>query len=296
MNSKKLTIKDSSLSFLLSFLFCQIAIVTLTIIIIFIGRFYNINSDEINVFLNTSCGYLITSTVTYATILLTFLFFNKKADNKITQKIELKKILMYIGVSILSFFALFPIVTCFNTLLIKFGVKINSLPYSLTTKNYFISIISLAIFPAVCEELLFRGLIFKGLKQHGKTFSIIISTLMFTLFHMSLSQAVYPLLVGLLFGVIMYYENNIYYCIVVHFVNNLLSLTISYFNINLVFNHWTFIIMAITLLVVFLSIIFYILVKNKRIEKKQSIETQNKKIFIACLSVMILFWLLVNFI
>ena len=296
MNSKKLTIKDSALSFLIGFLLCQIAIVSITIIVLFVGRFYKFGSEELDVFLNTASGYLITSTVMYATLLFVFLFYNNKKENKIAKRVEIKKVLMYVGIAILSYFLLFPIVTCFNNLLTKFGVEVGSLKYELSTKNYLISIISLAVLPAVCEELLFRGLIFKGLKPHGKAFSITISSLMFCIFHMSLSQTIYPILMGLLFGVIMFYENNIYYCIIAHFTNNILSLTLSYFKINLVFNHWTFILLAIILLLIFLTVIIFLILKNNKSTEKQPIENENKKYLTLSLGVMILFWILVNLI
>ena len=68
----------------------------------------------------------------------------------------------------------YPIVVCFDTLLIKLGITLNTLSYELTTKNYFISLISLVIAPAICEELLFRGIIFSGLKSYGKSFYFIL--------------------------------------------------------------------------------------------------------------------------
>ena len=120
---------------------------------------------------------------------------------------------------------------------------------------------------AIAEELLFRGLIFKGLKKHGKSFSIIATTIMFMLFHMAIDQAIYPLLMGLLLGVIMWKEDNIIYCIAVHMTNNIMSLTISYFNIPLSFNHWTFILMAILIVLAYLTAILFYTIKNGKGEE-----------------------------
>lgn len=153
----------------------------------------------------------------------------------------------------------------------------------------------MVIAPAICEELLFRGIIFKGLQKHGKVLSITISALMFSLFHMSISQTVYPILMGMLLAVIMYYENNIYYCIAVHLTNNFLSLTLSYFKINLIFNHWTYILLAIILLAVFLTLILTFTIKNNKNSEKQPISKTNLIILLSSLAIMILFWILVNF-
>lgn len=295
MNKTKLTVKDSSLAFLLSFLLCQIGVVVVTCITMIIYKATNSDMTNFFGFLNTSVGYLISALSLYIVMLLIFFFSNKGKENEITNKIQLTKLLMYIGIALASFFSLYPIVTCVDSLLFKLGAKISTLPYSLTTSNYFISLISLVIAPAICEELLFRGIIFKGLKKHGKIFSIIISSLMFCIFHMSISQTVYPILMGMLLGVIMFYENNIYYCIAVHLTNNFLSLTLSYFKINLIFNHWSYIVLAIILAIAFISYVLYFTVKNHKAEEKTQSSTQEKIYLSVSFAIMILLWCIINF-
>lgn len=296
MNSTKLTIKDSALSFLVGFLLYQIGTVAFTCIAMIISKFFNVSVSNFLSFLDDAVGCLLLSFTMYGIMLGVFFFFNRKKENKISQKVSLKKLLFYVLVAITSFLMLYPIVTCIDTLIVKWGLKINTLSYSLSTKNYLVSIISITILPAVCEELMFRGLIFKGLQKHGKIFSITVSALMFCIFHMAISQTVYPILMGLLLGVIMYYENNIYYCIAAHFTNNFLSLTLSYFKINLIFNHWTYILLAIILFVLFLVCIVYFLIRNNKTSEKQPIEKTNKLYLSVSLVVMSLFWILVNFI
>ena len=187
---------------------------------------------------------------------------------------------------------LYPIVICADSLLIKCGISLNSIPYTLDTKNYILSIFSLVIAPAICEELLFRGLIFKGLKRHGKAFSIIITAVMFTIFHLSISQTVYPLLMGLLLSFVMYRENNIIYCILIHMINNFISLTLSYAGVSLIFNHWTYIMLAIVLAVIFISILLICILKDN---KKEDPIDRSGKIFLVCsLIIMSIIWLLNN--
>jgi len=232
----------------------------------------------------------------YLVMLIVFFYFKKNKTDKITKPIKIKKLLIYIFIASLSFVCLYPIIVCIDSLLVKCGVRLSVLSYELTTRNYFISLISLVIAPAVCEELLFRGIIFNGLKKHGKTFAIILTTIMFSLFHMSLSQTAYPLLMGLLLGVIMYYEENIYYCIAVHMTNNFLSLTLSYFKINLTFNHWTYILLAIILVIVYSLIILFLALKNNKKTKLEKITRFDYSYLASSLSIMIALWLLINFI
>lgn len=296
MEQKKLTVKDSSIAFLSSFLLCQLGVVVVTILTLIFYNLFNPQSKAFNIFINSALGYLITSLSLYFVMLLIFFFFNRNRDNKITQPINLKKLAFYILIAVTSFFALYPIIVCFDSLLIKCGIKLSGITYELTTKNYFISLISLVLAPAVCEELLFRGLIFKGLQKYGKTFSITITALMFSLFHMSISQTLYPILMGLLLTVIMFYEQNIYYCIAVHLTNNFLSLTLSYFKINLIFKHWTYILLAIILFLIFISTILIITLKNNKKIEKQKLSKIEKIYLLTTLVIMLILWIAVNFI
>lgn len=292
MESKKLTIKDSSVAFLSAFLLSQLAIVIVTIIAIFICSIANIDSSSYQTFFNTSYGYLILAATMYLVITLTFLVINKKKDNPIISKPSVKKIFIYIAIAIISFFVLYPIITTIDTWLIDLGIQLNTIPYELTTTNYFISLISMVLLPAVCEELLFRGLVFKGLKPYGKVFSITISALIFAIYHMSIDQTIYPFLFGLLLSVIMYKENNILYCIAMHFTNNFLSLTFSYFKINFSYAHWTYILIAFILVIAFLAIVLYFTIKGSKNIEKEKISMEGKAYFYICLVILIIIYIL----
>ena len=296
MKNIKLSVKDSSLSFLIGFLLCQLGVVVATILTLIFYNFLNKESDLFKTFLNSALGYLITALALYVVMLCVFFFFNRKKENKITKPVKFKKLLIYVLIATLSFLSLYPIVVCFDSLLLKLNIKLSGLTYELTTKNYFISLISLVIAPAICEELLFRGLIFTGLSKHGKTFSITTTALMFAIFHMSISQTIYPMLMGLLLSVIMFYEQNIYYCIAVHLTNNFLSLTLSYFKINLIFNHWLYVVLAIILFLAFLSIILMFAFKNNKQVERKKLTKFDKIYLISSLILMILFWVFANLI
>lgn len=295
MNKTKLTVKDSSLAFLSAFLLSQIGVVIVTCFTMIFYKLTKSDMTHFTSFMNTAVGYLISALSLYLVMLLLFFFFNKGKENKISNKIKPAKLFIYIGIAIASFLSLYPIITCVDSLLFKLGVKISTLPYPLTTSNYFISLITLVIAPAICEELLFRGIIFKGLKKYGKLFSIIISSLMFCIFHMSISQTVYPILMGMLLAVIMFYENNIYYCIAVHLTNNFLSLTLSYFKINLIFNHWSYIVLAIILATAFIACILYFTIKNNKAEEKMKLSTKEKIYLSASFAIMIFLCVIINF-
>lgn len=72
----------------------------------------------------------------------------------------------------------------------------------------------------VAEEILFRGLVLRSLQPYGKKFAILVSSLLFGLFHGNLMQAPFAFAVGLVMGYVAL-EYNIWWAIVLHLINNL---------------------------------------------------------------------------
>ena len=292
-NECKLTVKESSLAFLLGFVFCQLTVAVFAVFATVIGSFFT-DAENVNIFLYSNpWGYLLTSLVLDLGLVGVFLVFNRNKQNKIVEKFSAKKGAIYFGIAVVSFFLLYPIITCLDDMFVRWGTPLNTISYEMDTQGLIASIFSLAILPAICEELLFRGLIFKGLKAHGNAFAILISSLFFALFHMSIDQLVYPFLFGMLLSCIMAKENNILYTIIMHLTNNLLSLFISYFNINLVWSHYSFIVYAFILLAVYLTLI--ILAISKVNKNSKSVNLGTNWYFIVCLTCMIILWIAMNF-
>lgn len=72
----------------------------------------------------------------------------------------------------------------------------------------------------IVEELIFRGLILRGLEPYGKRFAIVASAVLFGLFHGNLAQSPYAFCVGLLLGYTAM-EHSIGWSMVLHMLNNL---------------------------------------------------------------------------
>lgn len=98
-----------------------------------------------------------------------------------------------------------------------------------TLGNMFISIVLWAMLPAIAEELLFRGIIFKGLTTKFKpSVAIILGGLFFMLMHGSLQQTVYQFILGVVLCVVYYFSKNIIYPIILHFLNNAIVIFFNY--------------------------------------------------------------------
>ena len=292
LKENKLTAKESSLSFMLGFIFFQLFGLVFASLVLTIGSFFA-NTETITNFLYSNAwGYLLLTLFADFALIITFVLFNKNKQNQIISKPTFKKTFIYIFLAVVAFFMIYPIVCCIDTLLVKLGMPLNEISYNLKEQNFFASFLSLVVLPPICEELLFRGLIFKGLKKYGKAFSVFFTGLFFALFHMSLEQFTNPLLFGMLLSCIMYKENNILYTIVMHATCNLMALLFSYFNVSLVYNHWSYILIAIVLVSVFVACLLTYILKNNKATKKQKL-SNNKIYFILCLTLFSILWVAV---
>lgn len=94
-----------------------------------------------------------------------------------------------------------------------------------------LTIVVMAIIPAITEELVFRGLLIGKLMNTTKKihFSVIISALIFAGVHFQPLNLLPILFMGICFGYIYVYFKNIWYTIIIHFLNNLAVVLIPFF-------------------------------------------------------------------
>jgi len=85
----------------------------------------------------------------------------------------------------------------------------------------------IAILPGICEEVMFRGFVFRFFESQGKWAAIIISALLFALFHLDPYRFIPVLLLGILLGWLMYKSDSIYISMLSHALNNALALSFA---------------------------------------------------------------------
>jgi len=82
-----------------------------------------------------------------------------------------------------------------------------------------------AVMPAVGEELFFRGFLFGSMRQrYGIFWGILISSLIFGAFHMSLVKLLPTAMLGACFAYIGWVSGSIYIGMLLHFLNNMVSM------------------------------------------------------------------------
>jgi sodium transport system permease protein len=102
-----------------------------------------------------------------------------------------------------------------------------------TAQPFWMVLLLLAVLPAICEELAFRGFIFGGLiKQGGALRAILVSALFFGFTHTVLQQSIAASIMGLILGLIAWRTGGAMCSILVHVVNNSLSIAIGWFPAN----------------------------------------------------------------
>lgn len=195
---------------------------------------------------------------------------------------------------------------CFGQLFAKLKVEqpLKGLPLD-NVGWLFANLLLLGVVPAICEELLFRGVIFQGLREKfsAKT-SIIFSALLFALIHQNIQQFIYPFILGVVLSIVFEKTNNLTYTILIHMFNNFATIVLSFLkNTGVVLFDfsiaWWVVILAIlaaaaTILILWVIYKFY-LNKQEKIEiEKEGELIQSPPIYIEKLPLSLVVGILIS--
>ena len=87
----------------------------------------------------------------------------------------------------------------------------------------------MAVLPAICEELAFRGFILSGLRHMGhKWRAILVSSLLFGVAHGVVQQSVMAVLFGMILGYLAVQTGSLLPCMTFHAVHNALGICASH--------------------------------------------------------------------
>jgi hypothetical protein len=85
-----------------------------------------------------------------------------------------------------------------------------------------------ALLPGICEETLFRGLVQAMLGRLGAVKAVLITSLLFALFHFNPWNFLPPLFLGVSFGILTLRTGSTVPAMIAHATNNALAFTIAY--------------------------------------------------------------------
>ncbi|HHT87367.1 MAG TPA: CPBP family intramembrane metalloprotease [Clostridiales bacterium] len=132
------------------------------------------------------------------------------------------------------FYALLQFNTAFQLFFEKTGADLTKqggtiIPDLSQPVNLVISIIAIAIMPAIFEELFFRGVILYSWRDIKKNTALMLTALLFTLTHSTVLSYPSLFILGYFLASITYETKSIIPAIIIHFMNNLLSLLFAAF-------------------------------------------------------------------
>ena len=103
-----------------------------------------------------------------------------------------------------------------------------------TNLDLFVNIICIALFPALFEEIFFRGTLqplFSGFFKNHHV-GIWLCSITFALVHLNIDQIMPMMFLALVLGYLFYYTKSIYTNILIHFLNNSLAIFAYYYQNN----------------------------------------------------------------
>ncbi len=157
--------------------------------------------------------------------LLVILFaWYMKTDVKRTFSLKVPSIKQVVG-SLFIWLGTFCIVLVVSSLLMPLSTSneetVEALSTMLTHDNLWVNLCVVAVLPAICEEVLFRGLIFKGLENGGhKRRAILGSALLFGLMHMDFIRIPTTAILGIALAYVVCKTGSLYLAMLIHCVNN----------------------------------------------------------------------------
>ncbi len=149
--------------------------------------------------------------------------------------------------------------------------------------EYIFALFVMAFFPAIFEEIFFRGamqnIFVRWLKNPWV--AILITSIIFSLIHSSIYLFLSRLALGYALGLMYYYTKNIWTNIIIHFINNGFILTLMYVQRNAIKKtaveameqqlHWVFALCACVVLVWLFKALINASIHNKKIiEEKEN--------------------------
>ncbi len=153
-----------------------------------------------------------------------FAFFNFR---KVSSKTVILAVVLGVVVFVLNIF----VSSFFNGIIQFWGYKPSAPSGSSLPSTWWVLILNLlvtAVLPGICEETLHRGMLLNGNSNLGVRKTVLVSGLLFGLLHLNIEQFFYASIIGIFLGYLCMFCNSIYPCIIVHFMNNALSVFLSF--------------------------------------------------------------------
>lgn len=134
-------------------------------------------------------------------------------------------IITAIGAFIVGNIACMPISNIVNDSMSTYSDGMSTL---MSSQSIWVVWFVIGVVPAISEETLFRGYLLSSLRQKTKPIVyIIVTALIFGIYHMNLYQGCYAFLLGLVLAYVVYKTNSIFASAIIHFICNSMAVILS---------------------------------------------------------------------
>jgi membrane protease YdiL (CAAX protease family) len=149
-----------------------------------------------------------------------FVFKNEKWSFRETfrfNKLKIRDVLILIGItiSIQPFLNLMLIISQ-----VLFGDAMGVLFEEAVDEPVLLLVFSMAITPAICEELIMRGVVLHGSRGLSIWKASLLNGVLFGFFHMNFNQFSYTIFMGIILAYVVLITNSIFAGMLIHFLNN----------------------------------------------------------------------------
>ncbi|MFJ7471784.1 lysostaphin resistance A-like protein [Peribacillus frigoritolerans] len=257
-------------------------ILYITILIMIIFPFTQLILQELSLQISKQLFFFLSKLVI---IYVLFLFLRKK---KVTlSSIRLKKVhIKYILLGILMGITVHMITMFFGRiqyyLLTGEWLTAEKIVGTLMESNEnisFYSIMMIGFSVAISEEILFRGILLKQYQRMNIKSAIILSALIFSIYHMTVGNLIFAFVMGISFALLTIYTGSIVPAIFYHFVVNEIMRIIMHFPEKVTETYFKVMVSPITTitgLILFLSISTYLFIK---VRKNNHFQSEKVKFF-----------------
>ncbi len=191
--------------------------------------------------------------------------------NKFSLKAFIPTILLCLGM----FLGLGFVNIKFSEIMTDLGVQISQPIIPLNNIwQFLLFTLTLAVLPAIFEELFFRGLLLNSLKGHKTITKVVAVSICFALYHCNLGQFIYQFVYGVAFCLLALYANSTLPCIIAHFINNFAIILFEYLGIYIDLFNPIFIAIGLVALIGFF--VFTCVLNKIKEEQANKQETQRK--------------------
>lgn len=182
--------------------------------------------------INVKMGVLFTEYIILLVPAVIYLIARKKSIRKSLsiRSISFSQLLTIVGIAIftvpLALFANYLMIYLMSTFNLRIGIP--PVPTATTSKEYLSLLFIISISAGVCEELFFRGFMLGQCRGLGKGKNILFTAFLFGLLHFNLANLLSPILLGCLFGYMVYTTGSIFSSMIAHMVHNGIIVTYMY--------------------------------------------------------------------